>query len=315
MKILLYLVVVMVFGLVMVTNVKSEEVVWAQLVIPARAELGEGSIWDNQRKLLYWIDIDGRQFYVYNPSVGSNSNFKLNEIPGTVVPRLNAQPGEVVIALQSGIYSYNYITQEKYQLAKPETVSTNRMNDGKCDPRGRFWVGSMSLKNGQPREASLYRIDSNKASQRVLSNVGISNGVTWSLDGRVMYYIDTSDMGVDRFDYDVNSGSATNRRRVITFTGQFGFPDGMTIDSEGKLWIAHYDGSRVTRWDPNNGQLLLTVMVPVRKVTSVAFGGDDLSTLYITTARAGEEAKGGGGLFQVKFNGRFKGVDSYSFAG
>ncbi len=165
-----------------------------------------------------------------------------------------------------------------------EHLPGNRFNDGKCDPRGHFWAGSM---DDQQKNASgaLYSLD--PVSLHVTkhaSDVRISNGIVWSHDHRLMYYIDTPDERVDVFDYDASTGAVSNRRVAFHVPEEMGWPDGSTLDKEGMLWIAHWGGSRVTRWDPRTGAHLLTLMLPVSCVTSCAFGGDQLDLLYVTCA-------------------------------
>ncbi|EGC35811.1 hypothetical protein DICPUDRAFT_72325 [Dictyostelium purpureum] len=293
-------------------EINAESTARATLVYPQHAQLGEGSIWSVDKQALIWIDIEGRKLFVYHPNDNTNQAFDLPERPGTVVERTN---GELLVAVKGGIRTFNIYTKESMIITNPETEPTNRYNDGKCDPQGRFWIGSMSLKSGEPAVASLYRVNHDLSSERILSGIKISNGLVWSLDQKKFYYIDTPTMGVDEFDYDAHSGSISNRKRCISFTGQDGFPDGMTIDAEGKLWIAHWDGGRVTRWDPNTKQRIFTVTVPnVSKVTSVAFGDYDLQTLYITTARDGGQPDSGS-LFKYRFTNGIKGIPAYKFRG
>eukprot|EP01133_Synstelium_polycarpum_P013223 gene13223-15534_t len=281
----------------------KEQVIHAELLYAAGAELGEGSIWDHANKLLYWIDIEGRKFHVMNTTTMEDRSIDLEERPGTVVPRAGYKDQVVIAMKEVGVKFLNILTGQTDLLSNPETTDTNRYNDGKSDPAGRFWVGSMSLKDGNPKEASLYSID-HGISKKHLDGIQISNGIIWSLDHTKMYYIDTPSLGIDVFDYDKGLGAISNRQRLITLSGKDGFPDGMTIDCEGKLWVAHWDGFKVTRWDPETRELLMTVMLPVSKVTSCAFGDEDLSTLYITTAKSVEENSGG--LFRYRFNGTIK---------
>jgi sugar lactone lactonase YvrE len=160
------------------------------------------------------------------------------------------------------------------------------MNDGACDTRGRFWAGTMRL-DGQGAEASLHRLDPSGEVTRVLDGVGISNGIAWSSDDTLMYYVDTPTHGVDVFDYDVEAGSVANRRRLIEIDPSDGDPDGLVCDGEGCLWLALWNGSAVRRYAPS-GELIGTVELPVKRVTKCAFGGADLDDLYITTAGGGD---------------------------
>lgn len=178
----------------------------------------------------------------------------------------------------------------------------NRYNDGKCSPEGRFLFGSLSMTR-TPFQASLYVLESDAGGQpvvrKLLSGATNSNGLAWSPDGETLYWIDTPTRQVEAFRYDRASGLISRRRTVIRFPQDipgtppgelFGRPDGMTVDAEGQLWIAHYAGGRVTRWNPNTGKLLATIALPVSRVTCPVFGGPNLDRLYITTARFGMTA-------------------------
>jgi sugar lactone lactonase YvrE len=162
----------------------------------------------------------------------------------------------------------------------------NRFNDGKCGPGGRFWAGTMSM-DREAGAGSLYCLEPDLSIRRVLSAVTTSNGLAWSTDSRTLYYIDTRTRAVAAFDYDPAAGTLTGRRELIRVPGELGKPDGMCIDSEGLLWIAMFGGGTITRWRPEDGSLEASFALPVPRVTSCCFGGADLDTLYITTARVG----------------------------
>lgn len=274
----------------------------AELLLDAKAELGEGSLWNPLEKKLYWIDIEGKMLHIFDPLTGKDTAFIVGERIGTVVP---VQIGGALVALQSGIYHINTETGDLNLITQPLTDSNIRFNDGKCDPAGRFWVGSMHLQQ-EKGAASLYCLDTDKRVSVKLSNVTISNGIVWTADRKTMYYIDTPTSAVDVFDYDEQTGEISNRRVAFTVPESEGYPDGMTIDAEDKLWIALYGGGCVTRWDPISGAMLQKISVPAANTTSCAFGGENLDTLYITTAREGLNAEqlaerpGSGGLFAVK---------------
>jgi sugar lactone lactonase YvrE len=172
-------------------------------------------------------------------------------------------------------------------LVSPEKELTrNRFNDGKCDPAGRFWVGSM----GPRYQASLYRITANGTCDKMVDSVTISNGIVWTADKKTMYYIDTNTGEVRAFDYDNSTGDIANSRVVIKFPSGIGMPDGMSIDAEGMLWIAHWGGYCVGRWNPATGKMIAKIEVPAPNVTSCAFSGKNLDVLYITTASTGMSA-------------------------
>ena len=286
-----------------------------ELVVDAKATLGEGAIWDARRQRLLWVNIVEGEVHAYNPADDTDQAVEVGQAVGTVVPR---RGGGLMLALEHGFASFDLETHELTIINDPEQdLPDNRFNDGKCDPAGRFWAGTMSA--DRTPVASLYRMDADHTVQRVLGGVTVSNGIAWSLDQSTMYYIDTPTRQVDAFDFDVESGQITNRRVVITVPEQAGKPDGMTIDAEGKLWIAMWDGSRITRWDPSTGRLEQTIPIPARKVTSCAFGGEHLDDLYVTTARNGmtetelRDQPHAGGVFRVRPGVR--GVEAFEFAG
>lgn len=248
----------------------------------AQASLGEGSFWDSERKLLYWLDIEEKRLYIYNPDTGTNTPHELGAKVGTVVPR---QGDGLVVALEHSISEYDPESGTLTERLPFEVDAPgNRANDGKCDPMGRLWVGSMAPEDS-PGGASLYRIGIDYSMTKVLSGVTISNGIVWTRDGSTMYYTDTPTREIWRFDYDAETGEIANRRVAVTIPEEMGFPDGMTIDEEDKLWVAQFAGWGVRRWDPETGELLDYVELPVKNVTSCAFGEGDFGALYATTAR------------------------------
>ena len=256
----------------------------AKLVVDAQAALGEGAIWDVDRRVLYWVDILGCQVHVYDPASGQDRAIGVGQYVGTVVPR---QSGGLMLALHHGFASLDLDTELVEIVADPEQdLPGNRFNDGKCDPAGRFWAGSLALE-GTPEVASLYRLDADKSVHKVLGEVTCSNGIVWTLDNQTMYYIDTALGRVDAFDYDLETGAIAGRRVAFEVPSEMGYPDGCTLDSEGMLWIALWQGGAVSRWNPVTGELLQVIKVPAPNVTSCAFGGPNLDQLYITTARNG----------------------------
>lgn len=274
-----------------------------ELILDAKAVLGEGSFWNYKTQKLWWVDIEGKKLHIFNPKTKENKSINTFHRIGTVVP---SEKGGVIVALQNGIYHLDLETQSFKFLTNPlEKLENIRFNDGKCDPAGRFWVGTMEL-DTKEKAASLYRFDLDGSIDKVIDNVTISNGIIWSADQKTMYYIDTPTLQVVAYDYDLESGSIKNRKVVIEIPEDIGSPDGMTIDDEGKLWIAHFGGFSVGRWDPETGELLQKIEVPAPNVTSCTFGGENLDTLYITTGREGMDEEKlkkypeSGGLFAIK---------------
>lgn len=273
-----------------------------ELVIDAKAALGEGPHWDPVEGKLYWVDVDGKELRVYDPLAGSEDIYSFNKKVSAAIP---AAGGGRILVLQDGIYRYQtYQPLELLALVEAE-IPGNRLNDAKCDSRGRLWFGSMNMKN-TGKDGNLYVMESGGEVRQVLSGIGISNGLAWD-DGRgLMYYIDTLTFTVDVLDYSLQDGSVSGRRPVIRFAEGEGWPDGMTIDSEGMLWIAHWAGGCVSRWNPLTGEQTRKIEVPAHYVTSCTFGGEHLDELYITTARGGmspEELERwplAGGLFKIR---------------
>ncbi len=287
----------------------------AELVLDARAELGEGPVWDPRAQVLYWVDINGFAVHVFDPATGRDRSINVGQHVGTVVPRRSSG---VLLALREGFAALDLETEQVTRLVNPEPDPRTRFNDGKCDPAGRFWAGTMPLESRDPI-GSLYRLDPDLSVQRMLTGVTVSNGIVWTADHATMYYIDTATRRVDAFDYDHASGAISNRRPAIEIPEHMGVPDGSTLDAEGMLWVAHFYGSRVTRWNPASGELLGQIDVPVPNVTACAFGGADLDQLFITTARVAmdeaalEQHPQAGGLFMARPGPR--GLAANEFAG
>ncbi|WP_332461401.1 SMP-30/gluconolactonase/LRE family protein [Paenibacillus tianjinensis] len=219
---------------------------------------------------------------------------------------------------KTGLYRFSENEPEQRIAEVEPEHPRNRLNDAKCDSSGRLWFGTMSM-DFTKAAGSLYVMDLDGQVRRVLTGISISNGLAWDDQRGRMYYVDTATRGVDVMDYDVQSGTVDNRRRVFLIPEGAGDPDGMTIDREGMLWIAHWGGGCVSRWNPHTGKQLAKVEVPAKNVTSCTFGGDALDELYITTARDGmseEELQRWpltGGLF--KFKAGVQGVEANIFKG
>jgi sugar lactone lactonase YvrE len=201
----------------------------AELAVDARATLGEGSLWNAQSQELLWIDVLEGRLFVYDPATGNNETFNLGQVVGTVVPRTN---GDVIVALADGIYSYDFRRQRLKELLDLERNNAgNRFNDGKCDPEGRFWVGSVSFNCDIPGAGSLYRIGGDLKPMKMLDNLTISNGICWSAEKGFMYFIDSPTREVWSFTYDWATGDIANKAVIIRIPDGEGVPDGMTIDA------------------------------------------------------------------------------------
>ena len=274
----------------------------AELVLDAHSQLGEGPVWDVQRERLIWVDITGRRVHRFDPLTGQDELRDVGEHVGAAVLRT---AGGLVLAVRRGFALLDFETGQVETIAETEAEHPERrMNDGKCDSAGRFWAGSMTYSESG-REASLYCLHTDRRVTRVLMGVGLSNGLGWSPDDRLLYYIDTLAAGVDVFDYEPSSGQIRDRRRLIDVPRLAGFPDGMTVDAEGCLWVALWGGAAVRRYGPD-GSLQSEVRLPARQVTSCTFGGLELGDLFITTAARGlteqqlNEQPGAGGVFRCR---------------
>jgi len=272
----------------------------AEVLIDARAELGEGPAWDARTQSLYWVDIRGKRVHRYQGE--EDRIFQMDEMPGCLAPRPD---GHLIAALRGKVVDLDPDSGHTTRLHTfVEEPAINRVNDGKCDPLGRFLIGTMD-DNEKEATGWLYSFDG-KTARRLLGNVRIANGLAWSPDTRIFYYIDTPTRQVQAFDYDLASGEITGRRVAIEVPESLGWPDGMTSDTEGNLWIAIWGGAQVTKWDPGAGRLLEQIPVPALHSSSCVFGGADMNELYVTSARAGmsgsELAKypQSGGVFRVE---------------
>lgn len=286
----------------------------ATLLLDQKASLGEGALWNAKTQELYWVDIENGILYIYNPQNQQNRAIKLGQKVGTVVP---TEDGNVLVALQDGIYKINLKTEKQTLLTKrPEDVPSNRFNDGKCDPAGRLWVGTMSME-GKEKAGALYLLDAEGKISKKYDSVTVSNGIVWTADSTRMYYIDTPTKEVKEFAYNNQTGEISFTKVAVKIPDGAGYPDGMTIDSEGMIWVAMWEGFGVLRFDPTTGEQLMKVDIPVARVTSCTFGGENLDTLYITTASVGakeEELKQyphSGSLFVVKTG--HKGVVNFAY--
>jgi sugar lactone lactonase YvrE len=211
----------------------------------------------------------------------------------------------MLLGLQDGFWLTEIGDSRPRRLAavEPDDPDT-RLNDGKCDRAGRVWAGTMAH-DARPRAGSLYRLEADGRVSRMFRAVSISNGIAWSPDNRTMYFIDSAAHGIDALDYNLETGTATRRRRIISIPSVLGLADGMTIDTDGYLWVAMYGGWVVHRYSPG-GALDRVIRLPVSKVTSCIFGGDDLGDLYITSAASGLDEAAlrleplAGGLFRCR---------------
>ncbi|WP_239022804.1 SMP-30/gluconolactonase/LRE family protein [Pontibacter mangrovi] len=253
----------------------------ATAIPDTRSRLGESPSWHSQEQVLYWVDIEGCALRKYNPASGEVQVYPMPERLCAVVPGAG---GDLVLALQNSICKYKPATGELQELARPLQDRNIRLNEGKCDPNGRFWAGSMAL-DVRPGAASLFCMDPDLQVREVLQNLTIPNGLAWSGDGKTLYFTDSPTRTIRSFKYDLASGKISNPTAVVQVPEQEGMPDGMATDADGNLWVALHGGGAVVCYNPQTGEKLQRVEVPALNVTSCTFGGPELETLYITTAR------------------------------
>lgn len=293
-----------------------------ELLFDAKAWLGEGPIWDSRTQTLYWVDILAKRIYAGPDLFAELGEY---EFLGCIAPR---EKGGLVLALSGdashrddGRFSFASLEADSTKLtllsALTDESAGNRFNDGKCDPRGRFLAGTMDKGETQPT-GSLYSFDG-KSITKLLRDVTISNGMTWSPDYKTFYYIDTPTRAVRAFDYDLDTGAIANPRLAVYAPEPLGWPDGMTSDMQGNLWVAMWGGAQITKWNPVAGRLLDQISIPAQNVSSCTFGGRDGNELYVTSARISLDQASltryplTGGVFRIQTN--VEGMPTFAFAG
>jgi sugar lactone lactonase YvrE len=278
------------------------------------SQWGEGPIWWGNS--LFYVDIAGNKLLRLKPDTNEETIWEIGERIGTVVPSENDD--EVIYAGETGYVRFNLLTGTKTALADPEASmrGKNRFNDGKCDPAGRFWAGTISMIK-DTGSANLYCLDTDGSLSLKVSGVTNSNGICWSADATKMFYIDTPTQNVRAYDYDLENGAISNARVVID-TAAHGYnssPDGMTIDADGMLWVAFCHGACVVRFDPQKDKELQRVDLPCIETTACAFGGENLDRLFVTTGiKADLDEPDAGKLFVIDGLG-VKGVPAFAFKG
>jgi sugar lactone lactonase YvrE len=273
-------------------------------VVDAGAELGEGTIWDPEAGVLWWIDIYGPTIHRHDPATGENRSWQAPEYLGCLGLRAR---GGLVLTMASGFHFFDPATGAFTSIADPEAdISDTRFNDGKPDRFGHFWSGTMFEAPGKTPQkiGSLYRLGADGRVRRMLDGIGCSNGLAWSPDGRVMYFTDSHTNLVWAFDYHPEAGTIANRRVYVDLTARGYIVDGSTVDAEGNYWLTVPFKGKVLAFDPA-GRQIAEVDMPCDLPTCCEFGGVDLATLYVTSARyrrsdaelAGQTAPGG--LFAI----------------
>lgn len=259
-----------------------------QVAVATKSLLGESPMWHPREQVLYYCDIPGKRLNRFDPKSGALAHWDFETEPASIAPRLD---GTLLIAMRDGLFGFDPASGEREKLAPaPYEQAHERFNDGKADPQGRFWVGTI-YEPRDPAKAALYCF-SRGALDRRAENITVSNGLAWSPNGRTMYWSDTKAHEVYAFDFDPAGGDLSRRRLFASFAvkaaGQDlatygGRPDGAAVDTEGCYWVAMFEGQRMLRLSPQ-GELLREVVLPVQCATMPCFGGPDLKTIYITTA-------------------------------
>jgi sugar lactone lactonase YvrE len=256
-------------------------------VLDVRAKLGECPVWSARDKALYWVDIDAPSLNRFDPATGHNRVMPMPESIGSFALR---KPAGFIVALRTGIWLARADgTLDRRILDAPYDPAHHRFNDGRCDPAGRFFVGSMNEKRDAP-SGTLVCIDAYGVMKEVLSGFTISNGLAWSPDGRTMYHSDTPAHVVRAYDYDPDAGTIGKERVFIQWDGETDRPDGAAVDSAGNYWSAFFRGGKVVQISPR-GEIIAEYPVPAMCPTMCAFGGPDLRTLYVTSASGGRDAQ------------------------
>lgn len=268
----------------------------AKLIFFNDARLLEGPCWDAAHGALYFVAIRQNTIFRLEPGTGRVTSFATEGCVGAAVVCGDA----LLEAEKDGVYWLDPATGARRFLAQPETDPAMRYNDGKLDPRGRFLIGSMGDAERNSR-GGLFSVEMDGSSRRLIGGTTVANGLGFSLDERTLYFIDTPTRKVMAYGYDVETGALTTPGRVaVTIEGE-GSPDGMCVDAQGRLWVALFGGGRVCRFDPDTGRMDAEIALPCRNVTSCCIGGEEMDTLFITTAKcAGFDEPLAGGLFAAK---------------
>jgi sugar lactone lactonase YvrE len=267
-----------------------------EIALDAQNQVGESPVWDADQQALYWVDIIGKSIYRHDPSSADLQQWRTDDFPTAIA--LVENQDNAILALASGVHQFDFAGSMTL-FATPDERPGNRLNEGKCDPAGRFWVGSMQTNlnaDGTGRDitahsGALFRVDADGGSERLSDfEFGISNTMVWSRDERHFYFGDSLRNVLLRYDYDRDTGRVDNRQ-VFFERNDLGFPDGSCIDDDGCLWNARFSAGKLIRITPQ-GKVDREIDLPVTNPTSCTFGGSDGHTLYVTSARfsLGDEA-------------------------
>jgi L-arabinonolactonase len=252
-----------------------------RVVIASRNQIGESPIWSSSENSVYWVDVEGKLIQRWQAIDQTVQRWSMGQAIGCIGLR---ERGGLVGAMQTGFFFLDGSTGEATPISDPESdVPDNRFNDGKVDRRGRFWAGTRNFRDHEKASGALYRLDGDLSVHRMEDGLRCPNGMAWSPDDRLMYLCDTWIRRIYVYDFDADDGVPRNRRLFTELAENEGFPDGLTVDADGCIWNAHYNGWRISRYTPN-GKSDRIVRMPVQHVTSLTFGGSDFRTLYVTSA-------------------------------
>lgn len=253
-----------------------------ECVLESQCELGEGPVWDPVEQVLYWVNIKAREIHRFDPATGKDTFWKTPADVGSIGLR---EGGGMVVALTTGFFFFDPATEKFTAIAEPEPdFPENRFNDGKTDRQGRFWAGSLYDPDESKATGALWRLATDLACTKMVENIFASNGLAFSPDSKVMYYADSRQRKVWAWDFDADDGAIFNRRVFIELKAGEGGPDGAAVDDDGFYWLTQPPASLLVRYDPK-GRADRVIEMPVSQPTCCAFGGADMGTLFITSAK------------------------------
>ncbi|CAH0557443.1 unnamed protein product [Brassicogethes aeneus] len=268
-------------------------------IITERATLGEGPHWDEALQCLYYVDIFGQTINKFVPSTGVHTKAKIEGGPVTLVIPVEGTDDTFLVSIGRKLLTVKWDgvsdkvsnVKEIIEVEKEPEVINNRFNDGKADPTGRLWAGTMGpepeIGKLEKEKGTLYTLVGKNTVKVHLTKVSIANGLAWNIKLKKMYYIDSPRRTVDQYDYNMEKGEICNRKPIFNLDHHDipGVPDGMTIDTDGNLWVAVFDGGRLLHVNPNNSELITTINFPAKQITAAAFGGPNLDELFVTSAQ------------------------------
>nr|XP_022906695.1 regucalcin [Onthophagus taurus] len=297
-------------------------------VVTERVTLGEGPHWDPYIQSLFYVDILGQSVHKYTPATNTHTQTYIEGGPVSLLVPVEGHSDLFLISIgrKLAVITWDGVSEKPSKIEtlievenEPETRG-NRFNDGKADPAGRLWAGTMGpepeIGKLEPEMGSLYTLIGKAEVKKHLSKVSIANGLAWNTKLKKMYYIDSPKRTVDQYDYDIVKGTITNRKVIFDLDSHKipGVPDGMTIDTDGNLWVAVFDGGCLLHINPNTSELIKKLTFPCKQITAAAFGGPNLDELYVTSARLTvkgvEQKEPAGAVFKVTGTGA-RGIPNY----